>query len=674
MSRGKKKEYKSNIRMLNLSQYSQPLIIEQKNRSWIGYGADNLYFDYLINSYQSSPTAVACITGISQMIYGRGLDATNSSKKPDEYAQMKSLFTDKCTRKLATDLKLFGMASFQVVYSKDRTRIAEVDHFPVECLRAEKANYEGEIEAYYYMADWADIKPGEEPKRIPAYGFSSEEIEIYYIKPYRPGYFYYSPVDYVGALDYQNLEAEIGTFHINNVRNGMTPGLLMNFNSGIPDEDLQNDIERKILNKYTGTTNAGKIIIAFNDDKDQAATIDAVQLSDAHNQYQFLSEESQSKILVGHRVTSPLLFGIKNTSSGFGSNADELSTSSTLFDNTVIRPFQDLLLTAFDEILAFNDISLNLYFKSLQPLAFVDLENAMSGEEVEEQTGIKEDERKEFKMIDGYDAYKTIEEAEAKANELGCMGYHEHLEPDGTMWYMPCQLHTDLKKPCWDGYEQIGTKMKDGKEVPNCVPLKDQRPYLTDDLKDAILKEYASLGEDEETILEDFELIDSRPANDYDKAINDSLDLATQLAFVPKSTPNKKSEQDTSIIKVRYRYYGSNNPEREFCRDMWAAQKVYRMEDLDKESSANSELAPSGQSTYNLWLYKGGVNCQHYWERRTYLRKNNERITVAEARRKIQALDPSLRDEAKIETNVPEVAQVAAPKNNWWSLQPGYRS
>lgn len=649
MSRGKKKEYKKNIRMLNLSQYSQPLIIEQKNRDWIGYGADNLYFDYLINSYQSSPTAVACITGISQMIYGRGLDATNSNKQPDEYAQMKSLFTDKCTRKLATDLKLFGMASFQVVYSKDRTRIAEVDHFPVECLRAEKCNYDGEIEAYYYMADWADIKPGEQPKRIPAYGFSSEEIEIYYIKPYRPGYFYYSPVDYVGALDYQNLEAEIGTFHINNVRNGMTPGLLMNFNSGIPDEDLQNDIERKILNKYTGTTNAGKIIIAFNDDKDQAATIDAVQLSDAHNQYQFLSEESQSKILVGHRVTSPLLFGIKNTSSGFGSNADELSTSSTLFDNTVIRPFQDLLLTAFDEILAFNDISLNLYFKSLQPLSFVDLENAMSGEEVEEQTGIKEDERKEFKVIDGSEAYETIKEAEDKANELGCMGYHEHLEPDGKKWYMPCQNHTDLSK-------------------------KDKRPYLTDDLKDAILKEYASLGEDEETILEDFELIDSRPANDYDKAINESLNLATQLAFVPKSTPNKKSEQDTSIIKVRYRYYGSNNPEREFCRDMWAAKKVYRMEDLDKESGANSTLAPSGQSTYNLWLYKGGVNCQHYWERRTYLRKNNERITVAEARRKIQALDPSLRDEARIETNVPEVAQIAKPSNNWWSLQPGYRS
>lgn len=649
----KKKEFQKNMRVLNLSQYSQPIIIEQKNKNWVEYGADNLYFDYLINSYQSSPTAVACITGISQMIYGRGLDCTDSSKKPDEYAQMKSLFTDECTRKLATDLKLFGMASIQIIYSKDRTRIAQIEHFPVETLRAEKCStLDGEIKGYYYYPDWSNIKPGEEPERIPAFGCSEEDIEILYIKPYRAGYFYYSPVDYVGALDYQNLEAEIGTFHINNVRNGMTPGLLMNFNSGIPDEDMQNDIERKILNKYVGTTNAGKIIIAFNDDREQAATIDAVQLSDAHNQYQFLSEESQSKILVGHRVTSPLLFGIKNTSAGFGSNAEELETSSVLFDNTVIRPFQDLLITAFDEILAYNEISLDLYFKSFQPLAFVDLENAISGKEIEEQTGIKEEERKEFKMIDGYEAYETIAEAEEKANTLGCMGYHEHLDENGKMWYMPCKTHN---------YQ--GSK-------------KDDRPELTDEIIDAVLEEYKDLGEDEEKILEDYDLIDSRPANDYDKQLNQSLDVVTKLSFVPKSTPNQKSEQDTSIIKVRYRYYGSNNPERIFCRQMWAAQKVYRMEDLDKNSLANKELSPkgSGQGGYNLWLYKGGVNCQHYWERRTYLRKNNKRVTVNEARKLITEIDPSLRDEARIQKNVPEVAQIAGANNNWWSLQPGYRS
>ena len=442
--------------------------------------------------------------------------------------------------------------------------------------------------------------------------------------------------------------------------NGLAPSMLLNFNNGTPTEEERNIIEQKIAAKYTGTSNAGRFILAFNDDKDSAATMEAVQLSDAPQQYEFLSSESMRKIMVAHRVTSPILFGIKDMT-GFGNNADEIVTASTLMDNTVIAPFQQMLLNAFDDILAYNEIVLNLYFKTLQPLEFNDLANATNKEQIEEETGQKFS----LKKIDGKEAYETIEEAENKANEMGCMGYHEH-EEDGKTYYMPCQDHTDLKAPCWDGYEQIGTKMKDGKEVPNCVPLS-----LSDELTAGLLKELKNLGEDEE--MEGYELIDSRPANQYDKILNESLNFATELASVPTSTPNKKSSQDTSIIKVRYRYYGSNNPEREFCRKMWATRKVYRMEDLDKESSDNSELAPKGSSTYNLWLYKGGVNCQHYWERRTYLRKNNERITVTEARRKIAALDPSLRKEAQIETNVPEVAQVAQPKNDWWSLDPNYR-
>ena len=124
------------------------------------------------------------------------------------------------------------------------------------------------------------------------------------------------------------------------------------------------------------------------------------------------------------------------------------------------------LINAFDDILAFNEIVLNLYFKTLQPLEFVDLENAMTKEQVEEETGQK---LSMSVQIDGRTAYETIEEAEAAAKEMDCEGYHEH-EQDGKTYYMPCESH-DLKKPCWDGYEQIGTKIKDGKEVPNCVPI-----------------------------------------------------------------------------------------------------------------------------------------------------------------------------------------------------------
>ena len=648
------------VNFLQLSTYTTPEVKEVSNQEWIQYGGDNNYFQFLIDRYNGSATNNALINGISQMIVGRYLDATDSNRKPAEYAQMKSMLSEDMQMKLASDLKLMGQCAMQIIYTQDRSRIAQVEHVPIETLRAEKVDEEGNIPAYYYFYDWEEYQQGDFLERIPVFGTSRSEIEILYIKPYRAGFKYYSPVDYQGGIQYAELEEEIANYHLNNIMNGLAPSMLLNFNNGTPTEEERNIIEQKIAAKYQGTSNAGRFILAFNDNAESAATMEAVQLSDAPQQYEFLSNESMRKIMVAHRVTSPILFGIKDMT-GFGNNADEIVTASTLMDNTVIRPFQQLLLNAFDDILAYNEIVLNLYFKTLQPLEFNDLSNATNQEQIEEETGQKFS----LKKIDGKEVYETIKEAEDQANKMGCMGYHEH-EEEGKTYYMPCQEHTDLKKPCEAGYEMIGTKMKDGKEVPNCVPLN-----VDEELTKAILSELESKGEDEE--MEGYELIDSRPANEYDKILNESLNFATDLASVPTSTPNKKSSQDTSIIKVRYRYYGNNNPQRDFCQKMWAARKVYRMEDLNKESSDNSELAPKGSSTYNLWLYKGGVNCQHYWERRTYLRKNNKRITVAEARRKIAALDPSLKKEAQIETNVPEVAQVAQPKNDWWSLDPNYR-
>ena len=568
-------------RFINLGTYTSPEIVEEQNNDFVKYGADNNYFGFLNDLFNGSPTNSAAINGIAQLIAGRGVDALDSNQKPNEYATMKKLFTDECLSRLAIDLKLFGQASLQVIYNADHSKVVQAEHYPVETLRAEKCSSEsGDIEAYYYSPDWSQVKNGDELKRIPAFGFSNEDIEILYIKPYKSGYYYYSPVDYQGATQYIEMESEISNFHLNSLLNGMAPSMLMNMNSGIPDEDTQREIENKIYQKYTGTSNAGRIILAFNNNADEQATVETIQLSDAHQQYQFLSEESSQKIIIGHRITSPLLLGI-NKSTGFSSNSDELRQASILFDNTVIAPFQALILKAFDSILAYNEMSLKLYVKTLQPLEFVDLTNANNTEEVEEQTGQKRD-------------------------------------------------------------------------------FSDERPKLTDEIAKALLDRLEGLGEEED--LDDWELIDSTPANEYD----DNIHSALSLASVVSSTPSQTSEQDTSILKVRYAYMGSNNPERDFCQKMWAAKKIYRKEDLDKQSSDNSELSPSGSSTYNIWLYKGGVNCKHYWERRTYLRKNNQKITVTEARRRINELDPSLRKEAEIEKNAPEVAQIAKSSNDYW--------
>jgi hypothetical protein len=649
------KKPKGAVRFVDLASYTTPEVKEQKNRDWVEYGADNNYFQYLIDRYNGSPTNNAAINGISQMIYGRGIDATDSSLKPEQYAMMRRLLSDSCVMKLANDLKLFGQAAIQVIYNAERSAIVEADHFPVETLRPEKCNEDGEIEAYYYTGDWSELKPSEQPERIPAFGHSEEGLEILYIKPYRAGFHYFSPVDYQGGLQYAELEEEVGNYHLNNIMNGLAPSMLISFNNGVPDEEMQEQIEQKIKQKFGGSSNAGRFILAFNDSRENEASIEPVQLSDAHNQYQFLSEECMSKVMVSHRIISPLLLGIKDKS-GLGNNADELKTASILMDNTVIRPFQQLLINAFEQILAYNEVYLRLYFRTLQPLEFVDLENAVTKEQVEEETGQKLSLQADTLVIDGRLAYATKEAAEKAAEDIGCEGHHIH-NVDGTDWFMPCEEH-NLKAPCWDGYEQIGTKIVDGREVPNCVPLEDAQK-----LREAVYEALTGL-EDED--LSDYELIDERPANEFDDILHKELNLAS----VVSSSPQKKSEQDTLLFKVRYKYAQvgttSTANSRDFCKMMMGASKVYRKEDLDKQSTDNEQFAPKGSSSYNIWLYKGGVNCRHYWMRQVYIRKDNKKITVTEAKEKIRKLDPSLRKEAEFPTNEPEVAQIASAKNNYW--------
>ena len=254
---------------------------------------------------------------------------------------------------------------------------------------------------------------------------------------------------------------------------GLAPSMLINFNNGTPNQEQRELIEQRIAQKFSGSSNAGKFILAFNDNKESQAEITPVQLSDASEQYKFLSSESQSKILVAHRIVSPMLLGIKDNS-GLGNNADEIKTASLLMDNTVIRPFQELLIKSFDQILAINDIALNLYFITLQPLEFTEVDKDIQDkEDIEEETGV-EMEKFSLKMIDGKRAYKTKEDAEKIAIEKGCSGSHEH-EVGGEIWFMPCENHENLKKsPCWDGYRQDGWKMIDGKRRPNCVKAKSE--------------------------------------------------------------------------------------------------------------------------------------------------------------------------------------------------------
>tara|TARA_R110001632_G_scaffold120942_2_gene233636 strand:+ start:604 stop:2565 length:1962 start_codon:yes stop_codon:yes gene_type:complete len=623
----------NDLRIVSLSTYTSPEIIETGNKEWVSYGVDNNYFQYLIDRYNGSPTNNAIINGVSQMIYGRGLDALNSSKKPEQYAKMISLFKKDMVRKVCYDLKLMGQCAMQVIYSKDRKTIAQVEHIPVENLRAEKCNDKGEIEAYYYSDNWVKVKSVNTTTRIPAFGFSKENIEIVYIKPYRAGYKYYSSPDYAGGLQYAELEQEISNYHLNNILQGLAPSMLINFNNGTPNAEERQMLENRIYEKFSGSSNAGKFILAFNDNPESAATIEPIQLSDAHNQYQFLSDESSKKVMVSHRVVSPMLLGIKDNS-GLGNNAEELKTASTLMDNTVIRPFQTLLIDAFDGILAYNQISLKLYFKTLQPLEFTDLENVQDSETMEEETGVKLSE--ELKEIDGKQAYETIEQAEAKALEKGCKGYHEHIQ-DGKTWYMPCESHTQA-------YSNALTELgQDEQEILNEYELVHEADvdYDLEEELDLIVHELNTTQEQKSLLGKMWEFVkgdtNTGKARPYSESEQDG-------------TSKKESEKGFQFL-VRYSYSTApgklkTGQSREFCNQMIDAKKVYRKEDIlaMSEEEVNPGFGVDGSNKYSIWLYKGGARCTHRWTRKLFARKGGR--SLGEAISTTQAIKRGFRPES----------------------------
>jgi hypothetical protein len=570
------------LEFIQLQSYTAPSIIEQKNKDWVQYGDDNNYYQYLIDLYHSSPTNNACIKGTVDQIFGKGLEVTKASRDLAGYIEFKKMFSNDCIRAIAMDLKMLGQASFQLVKSKDRKKYVQAKHFPQQTLRPAKCNEKGEIEKYYYCPDWANLKRGHTPIEFRAFGYDQNANEcILTIKPYSTGSFYFAPVDYQGGTQYANLEAEISNFHINNIMNGLAPSMLINFNNGQPPAEVKDTVEAQIKQKFGGSSNAGRFIISWNDGADSKADITPVQLSDAHNQYQFLSGEAMQKIMVSHRVVSPMLLGIKDNS-GFGNNADEMKTASILFDNVVVRPFQRLIIDAVTQVLNFNGYNLNLYFKTLQPLEFTDLSgNIIDDETREEETGVSlSSEKKKIELV-------KPNAGESKDDFLGrCIPIVVREGKD-----------TDQATAiCYSYFE--------GKDMT----IADENLWLEH------LKDKGEVNNDEE-----WELVDVREVTDADE------ELKFNLAY---ENPNKKSGDDKGVYKIRYRYgpnFVSNNS-RQFCSAMVQESKggvIYRREDIIAmgDAGVNGQFAPQGESTYSIWKYKGGVNCHHRWERLTFRRK-----------------------------------------------------
>ena len=657
---------KDNIININLETSTAPVVQEVRGKEWIEYGTDdwkNLYPQFLIDLYYSSSISAAIINATAEMIAGENLIIEDEDDRDTEARIKLQNFMNRANgneslhevlKKGAFDFKLQGAFALNIVWSKDRTQIAEIYHVGVEKIRCARPDEFGKTKGYYISSDWGNTRINK-PKYVPAFNTNDRTSanQIMYAGLYSPNMNSYFTPDYVSCNNWALIDSRVSEFHLNNISAGFSGSFMVNFANGIPTQEERLQIEQSLTDKFTSQNNAGKFVLTFSDDNTRTPQIQAISPSDLDKQYIALQELLTQNILSGHRVTSPMLMGIKNET-GLGSNVDELNSAANFYLNSVVKPFQDQIVKQLRKIFQVNNMDMPVNFVQLKPITLdftsQDLKAVMTEDEIREELGLEpldievREDLSEVGTVDGQPVFSTIAEAEAHAKTLGCEGYHEH-EYEGRTVYMACKDHSEA------------TELSDcscDKKKPKCDC---QKHNLSKAEKTELDKFIAEFGED---VSDEWELIDDEVVDgehqdfDFETELNKIANEKVELANPITARTNAKSEQDgvnksfNDYYKVRYVYATDNflvnksGTSRKFCELMVGANKVYRKEDVVNANSQNlnpgfghPEYAylDGEKGTYNLFLYKGGPQCRHFWLRRIYktsLRNAKQPIQDAE--------------------------------------------
>ncbi len=424
----------NNLTLIQLNNYVKPKIVEERGKNFVTNGQYNSYFHYVNDRYIGSPTNSAINNGYVSWIYGKGLASKDQADKPNQYARLYSMLKKNDIKRIVTDYQIQGMAYMQIIRNRDNT-ISSITHVAVDKIAPEIANEDNVIEAYYYSNDFKNRQI--EPQRIPAFGVNNrpQPIEIYAVRPYQLGMEYFALPTYQSGLQYSELEEEISNYSISHMKNGLSFGYIINIPDSYNLEDEQkHEIEKKIKNKLTGSSRAGTFMINFANGQN-AIEVTALEINDAHQQWQFLSDESQDKILVSHECVSPMLFGIKD-SSGFSSNADELAESERQTIERVIQPKQDAITDAFEEVLSTDDINLDLFFKPLSERV-----------EVVEKTQLSADKKFDGATSEMANTLIELGENDSEKWELLCSSEVEYDTDSDLHGYLSLSTSTGVARP-----------------------------------------------------------------------------------------------------------------------------------------------------------------------------------------------------------------------------------
>ena len=572
---------KNRLLNIQLQNEVQPTVSEIGGLDWVQYGDGkykNCYPQYLIELYNNSATHAAVVNATAAMIAGEEL-LVEETKDLQQYVALKKIMANvgdgqtlhELITKISFDLKLQGAYALNIIWSKDKTKIAAIHHIPVEQVRVGKPNEDGKVTEYYISPDWKQYRRKEyAPQRIAAYSAEdrTEASQLLYTGLYSPAMeLYYTP-DYVASTNWVQIDNLTSDFHLNNISNGFSGSYFINFANGIPSPEERRQIEKQITDKHSGTNNAGKFVLSFSDDANSKPEIIPIQVSNADKQYTVLNELCIQNIMIGHRVTSPMLLGVK-TEGQLGGRS-ELLQAHELYNNSVVAPFQDIVLKTLKKLLAVNGITLPISIKNNKPL------NSVFDAETLKDVLTQDEIRAEL----GYAPLEIEEDTVAEEANTNLCNHHEDVETptdEEMIWYMDSISETE----------------------------------------DDLLSQGYELVEEED--------VEEDEAN-YNFAANTS-------AIKPTGLDSKSRRADGKFFKIRYVYrpLTVKDNSREFCKHMVNnhAESLFRREDI---STMSSKKANGDFGFYDIFKFKGRFNCTHYWRRRTYVLKTAKRRTVIDGK------------------------------------------
>ena len=594
-------------------------------KGWVTLGEANSFPNYLIDLYYSSPVHSALTMSIAFMIAGKEFKSSN----PAAQREIDRLKLNTIRRAITLDAKMQGGYYLEVIWSVDRNTVAKINHLPYENCRLAVANDEDVIPGIYYSKDWNDMRKKKNiPVFIPMYNPTSkadEPSQVLFIGVMTPGSAYYPKPDYYSAINYIEITREISEFYRAFLSNGMAPSYMLHFNNGIPDPEEQLAIRRN-WETMVSAKMAGKVVFTFNESSDRAPRLDLVPMTDADKQWQELSTQSRENILGAHRVTSPLLFGIRDAG-GLGSNADEMKSAYRIFNKNIIQPYQQIVTESLEDIFRGMGISADIYIEA-NDLFSDEMDAAIAAttppttvaDNATTDTNVAAPVAPAGASVSDV-TYNGAQIASAleivAAVQTGALTKEQAIVFLVQFLQLPIDVATAMCEPT--GGNAVA-KLSAQKKKTNLEP-QEKPPIFTDEDETwwcEFLEDKGEIVDEEE-----WELIEAEPVN-----------LASVRSY---ADPDEPSEMDSGLYKIRYSYSKNlSKDSRRFCRQMVSAAKagyVYRYEDLQAMEPDTNTLNPNmghNGSTFSVWLFKGGVNCKHHFERRVYFRKREKGRFIAD--------------------------------------------